>query len=102
MTLKITGVLVFVSLLLATPAQADKCPGTQTDESASKVKADFKTQIVDGHKTIIVKKPVIVCAVAPRPNVLYVVQATSLNYRWDRLKQDFLPKIRTAVQQAPF
>lgn len=37
-----------------------------------------------------------------KPEAFYVLQKSSINYEWQELKQDFLPKIVDSVSQAPF
>ena len=97
----ISAALFMSSSLVATPeAQADGCSDKQ--EEADGKKDNFSTKIVDGRKVIVIDKPFIVCGKVPRPNVIYVLQATAINYEWENLKQDFLPKIRKSVTKAPF
>jgi hypothetical protein len=37
-----------------------------------------------------------------KPEAFYVLQKSSINYDWQDLKQDFVPKIFESVAQAPF
>jgi hypothetical protein len=37
-----------------------------------------------------------------KPEAFYVLQKSSINYDWQDLKQDFIPKIVESVAQAPF
>lgn len=37
-----------------------------------------------------------------KPEAFYVLQKSSINYDWQDLKQDFLPKIVDSVSKAPF
>lgn len=37
-----------------------------------------------------------------KPEAFYVLQKSSINYDWQELKQDFLPKIIDSVSKAPF
>jgi len=37
-----------------------------------------------------------------KPEAFYVLQKSSINYDWQDLKQDFIPKIIESVAQAPF
>jgi hypothetical protein len=37
-----------------------------------------------------------------KPEAFYVLQKSSINYDWQDLKQDFVPKIFESVTQAPF
>lgn len=86
---------------LSGSAHADKCSDKQ-DESEGSGK-NYKTVIgPDGRKVFVIDKPFVVCGKVPKPNVIYVLQASTINYEWETLKQDFLPKIRNTVKKAPF
>ncbi|HEY0714346.1 MAG TPA: hypothetical protein VGF45_16810 [Polyangia bacterium] len=37
-----------------------------------------------------------------KPEAFYVLQKSSINYDWQDLKQDFVPKIVDSVSRAPF
>ena len=37
-----------------------------------------------------------------KPEAFYVLQKSSINYEWQELKQEFLPKILDSVKKAPF
>ena len=37
-----------------------------------------------------------------KPNAFYVLQRSSIDYDWETLKQDFLPRILDATQKNPF
>jgi hypothetical protein len=37
-----------------------------------------------------------------KPEAFYVLQKSAINYEWQELRQDFLPKILDSVTQAPF
>ena len=37
-----------------------------------------------------------------KPEAFYVLQKSSINYDWQELKQDFVPKIVDSVSRAPF
>ena len=83
------------------PASADGC--TDKQEEADNGGKNYKTVIgPDGRKVFVIEKAFVVCGKVPKPNVIYVLQATAINYEWENLKQDFLPKIRQAVKKAPF
>ena len=53
-------------------------------------------------KVFVIEKAFVVCGKVPRPNVFYVLQASNINYEWETLKQDFLPKVIDSVRKAPF
>lgn len=81
-------------------ARADKCSEKQEEAASGK---NYKTVTgPDGRKVFVIEQAFVVCGKVPRPNVIYVLQATQINYEWENLKQDFLPKIRESVQKAPF
>jgi hypothetical protein len=96
-------IIAALALVGGTPslASADKCSDKQ-DEADSGGK-NFRTVIgPDGRKTFVIDKAFVVCGKVPKPNVLYVLGATTINYEWENLKKDFLPKIRNSVKRAPF
>jgi hypothetical protein len=96
-----SAALLMGSALTVTEAQADGCSEKQ-DEAESGGK-NYKTVTgADGRKVFVIEKAFVVCGKVPRPNVIYVLQATAINYEWENLKQDFLPKIRQSVKKAPF
>jgi hypothetical protein len=37
-----------------------------------------------------------------KPEAFYVLQKSSINYEWQELKQEFLPRILDSVSKAPF
>jgi hypothetical protein len=37
-----------------------------------------------------------------KPEAFYVLQKSSINYEWQELKQEFLPRILESVSKAPF
>lgn len=96
------GLLLTAPLLTGVGvAQADKC-GDKQDEADNGGK-NYKTVIgPDGRKVFVIEKAFVVCGTVPRPNVIYVLQATSINYEWENLKQDFMPLIRNSVKKWPF
>jgi hypothetical protein len=88
----------------ATPtAQADPCTEQQTANEGDKGKKNYRTVIgPDGRKVFVIEKAFVVCGKVPKPNVIYVLQASNINYEWETLKQDFLPKVIDSVRKAPF
>jgi hypothetical protein len=50
----------------------------------------------------VIEKAFVVCGKVPKPNVIYVLQASTINYEWESLKKDFLPKVLDTVKKAPF
>ena len=95
------GAFAVASLGHSGEVRADKCSDKQ-DEAGSGGK-NYKTVIgPDGRKVFVIEKAFVVCGKVPKPNVIYVLQASTINYEWETLKQDFMPKIRATVHKAPF
>ena len=99
-----TTAFLLATSLGTSQAAAGDCADKQDVSDAGKAddKIDFETFVSKGHKTIVINKPFVVCEKAPVPSVIYVLQATSIDYQWENLKLDFLPKIRHAVNNAGF
>lgn len=88
------------SALAVEDAHADACSDKQEEANSGK---NYKTVTgPDGRKVFVIEKAFVVCGTVPKPNVIYVLQATAINYEWENLKQDFLPNIRQSVKKAPF
>lgn len=84
-------------------AAADPCTDQQTASEGDKGKKNYRTVIgPDGRKVFVIEKAFVVCGKVPKPNVIYVLQASNINYEWETLKQDFLPKVIDSVRKAPF
>jgi len=94
--------LSVAAFLAAAPAHAEnKC---DDDQAAANKKAgkNFHTEIVNGQKVYVIDTVITVCGKVPRPSVVYVLQARTINYEWENLKQDFLPLVIASVKKAPF
>ena len=94
---------LFLGVLSGHPsdAYADAC-SDKTDESEGGGK-NYKTVIgPDGRKIFVIEKAFVVCGKVPKPNVIYVLQASNIDYEWEALNKNFLPKIRNSVKKAPF
>jgi hypothetical protein len=91
-------VLVFaLGALGAAPAWADKCNPDGQSETGQ-----FHVEEQDGQKVYVIDKAITVCGKVPRPLVAYVLQPRNINYEFEGMKQEFLPKIRESVKKAPF
>jgi hypothetical protein len=97
--------LAGTTALLATagPVMADKCSEDQNAEASGGKKKNYRTVIgPDGRKVFVIEKAFVVCGKVPKPTVIYALQASSINYEWENLTQDFLPKVIDATRKAPF
>ena len=43
-----------------------------------------------------------VCGKVPKPNVVVILLERTVDYEWEKLKQDFLPRIHDSLKRAPF
>ena len=83
----------------------EQCDEEQNaDSSAAKDgKKNYRTVIgPDGRKVFVIEKAFVVCGKVPKPTVIYALQASTINYEWETLTQDFLPKVIDATRKAPF
>jgi len=96
-TLIVTLCLLFAS---ASPAAADKCDDTATDDA--KKGKNWHWETINGKRVQVIDTVISVCGKVPRPSVVYVLQAKTINYEWENLKQDFVPKVIQSVEQKPF
>ena len=95
------ALLLAVALLGASAAvaRADKCDDQAADKSKGK---NWHWETIGGKKVQVIDQVITVCGKVPRPSVVYVLQAKTINYEWENLKQDFLPLILATVKKAPF
>ncbi len=99
---------VLFILLLAGSASAQtaapgrpKCSDNDTQAQGGKTKYEVVTG-PDGKKIFRIKTGFIICGKVPKPDVLYGLLNTNINYEWETLKQDFLPKTMHSVAESPF
>ena len=55
-----------------------------------------------GQKIFKIQTGIVVEGRVQKPNAFYVLQRSSIDYDWESLKQDFLPKILDATSKNPF
>jgi hypothetical protein len=86
-----------------TPAvQRPRCSDAEpAGAEAGKTKYEVVTG-PDGKKIFRIKTGFVICGKVPKPDVLYGLLSTTINYEWETLKQDFLPKVLKSVEKAPF
>ncbi len=66
---------------------------------APKVKVE---RSASGQKIFRITEGIVVEGKIQKPNAFYVLQRSQIDYDWDSLKQDFLPKILQAASHHPF
>jgi hypothetical protein len=76
---------------------AQEAPPVQ--EAAPKVKVE---RSASGQKIFRITEGIVVEGKIQKPNAFYVLQRSSMDYDWETLKKDFLPKIMEATGKHPF
>jgi hypothetical protein len=90
-----------LALTIGAPAaRAEGCP--DDTESGEKKQGKFHIEYVNGKPVTVIDTVVSVCGKVPRPSVVYVLTAKTIDYEWENLKQDFKPLILDSVKKAPF
>ncbi|HEX4462504.1 MAG TPA: hypothetical protein VIA18_31220 [Polyangia bacterium] len=74
----------------AQDAAANAAPKVKVERSAS------------GQKIFRITEGIVVEGKIQKPNAFYVLQRSGMDYDWETLKQDFLPKILQAASHHPF
>jgi hypothetical protein len=89
------AMMVLSLLALPSLATAQDQPGT----AAPKVKVE---RSASGQKIFRITEGIVVEGKIQKPNAFYVLQRSGIDYDWESLKQDFLPKIMQAASRHPF
>ena len=74
-------------------------PGAPPANDAPKVKVERGT---GGHKVYRITEEIRIEGKIQKPEAFFFYQKSSINYDWQELKQDFIPKILDSVSKAPF
>ncbi len=99
-TIALAGALG-LAFVATTPSIAHaECDENEDDDA--KGGKNWHVEIRNGERVVVIDKKITVCGKVPRPAVVYVLQARTINYEWENLKQDFLPLILSAVSGVPF
>jgi hypothetical protein len=99
-----------IALLAAGPAVAQPAPastGGPTPAAGPPAEgqepAKVKVEKGAGGKTVYrITEAIRIEGKIQKPEAFYVLQKSSINYDWQDLKQDFVPKIVDSVTKAPF
>jgi hypothetical protein len=89
----------------AQQAAADKRPKCSDADNSGGAGQKTKYEVVtgaDGKKIFRIKTGFVICGKVPKPDVLYGLLNTTINYEWESLKQDFMPRVLHSVEQSPF
>jgi hypothetical protein len=88
----VTAVLL-LALAPVTRAQTEGTPQTPS------VKV---TRGAGGQKVYRITEGIVIEGKIQKPEAFYVLQRSTINYDWEALKQDFIPKILESVKHSPF
>jgi hypothetical protein len=99
-----------IALLAAGPAVAQPAPASAGGPTpaagppaAGQEPAKVKVEKGAGGKTVYrITEAIRIEGKIQKPEAFYVLQKSSINYDWQDLKQDFVPKIVDSVTKAPF
>ena len=90
MRVTIAALLMLSTAVVAQEAATSAAPKVKVERSAS------------GQKIFRITEGIVVEGKIQKPNAFYVLQRSSMDYDWESLKQDFLPKILQAASHHPF
>jgi hypothetical protein len=92
--------------LAATPTpalgQATSGGSGGCDEESTGDAGSFHKIVKDGEVIYEYTGVIRVCGKVPKPNVVAILLEKTIEYEWESLKKDFLPKIQNSVKKAPF
>jgi hypothetical protein len=81
------------------PRTGATAAGAPPAAEAPKVKVERGT---GGHKIYRITEEIRIEGKIQKPEAFFFYQKSSINYDWQELKQDFVPKILESVSKAPF
>jgi hypothetical protein len=87
------------------PAAAKTAPATTDagETAEAKEAANVKVERGAGGKKIYkIQGEIVIEGKIQKPEAFYVLQKSGINYDWNELKQEFVPKILDSVTKAPF
>ena len=97
--------LIMLVASTASAQTADKRPKCSDSDTSGGGDGKTKYEVVtgpDGKKIFRIKTGFVICGKVPKPDVLYGLLNSNINYEWESLKQDFVPKVLHSVEQSPF
>jgi hypothetical protein len=93
-------------LAWAQPAARPPAPPSGTAPAATEAQGDNPKVKVErgrgGKKVYRIEEEIRIEGKIQKPEAFYVLQKSSINYEWQELRQDFLPKIIESVSRSPF
>jgi predicted lipid-binding transport protein (Tim44 family) len=89
----------------AAPAAIPGAPGAPAQTGAPAADAAPKVKVergAGGKKVYRITEEIRIEGKIQKPEAFFFYQKSSINYDWQELKQDFVPKILDSVSRAPF
>lgn len=87
------------------PAAAAPAPAGAASSAAPAADAEPKYKVergAGGRKVIRLTDALVIQGKIQKPEAFFFYQKSNINYEWQELKQDFVPKILDSVSKAPF
>lgn len=95
---KLLSLVAVCSVLsLASSARAECREEDQKQATATA----FHTEYVNGKPVLVIDDKIVICGRPARPTVAYITTPRTIDYTWESLEQQFLPRILDSVKQAP-
>jgi hypothetical protein len=89
------------AIFVALASFATMAPAWAQDATSAQPKVKIEHS-ASGQKIFRITEGIVVEGKIQKPNAFYVLQRSSMDYDWESLKQDFLPKILQAASHHPF
>ena len=83
-------------------AQSLDTGGCDEENASDKDAGSFRKVEKNGEVVYEFTGTIRVCGKVPKPNVVVILLEKSVGYEWEKLKQDFLPRIHDSLKGAPF
>jgi len=91
--------LLCAMLVVPSLAWSQETGQPPAESTGPKVKVE---RSASGQKIFRITEGIVVEGRIQKPNAFYVLQRSSMDYDWESLKQDFIPKILQATTKHPF
>jgi hypothetical protein len=103
LALALPALLAAPVLLASSPARAQDTPAADAPAPAADAAPKVKIEKGAGGKKIYrITDEIRIEGKIQKPEAFFFYQKSSINYDWQELKQDFIPKILDSVSHAPF
>ena len=102
------SIVLLVVASAATPALAQeaspksKCVSSAKAAEGGDGKAKYKVVKKGGKTVYVLTDDFVICGKVPHPDVFYGLLNSTINYEWENLHQDFMPRILRSVEGNPF